>query len=350
MRRDNIDSTKKFKGISDDKLIVQKSNPLYGLWRSEITLAEFKILDAYLSRINSRNPETRMVQFSKGELEQLLGVVKINKNELGKRLVHLMKPVEVGDPTDENSLHLVTLFEEASAGRDSNGVWQIRLTCTQAAMEYIFNIESLGYLRYKLRCVTSLGSRYSYILFLYIEKNRYRKTWTISVEELKKILSCENDIAYNEFKRFNNHILNKCHKEITEKTECKFIYTPVRTGRCVTDIQFTVESLPPEIFEDRKELEEKQSSPYEDQYEERLHLLSEMCGNEFSKEEIAELLEDMLALPFDFEDDIAAADFLRRQYTKLRTQAAKNEKKGSGIKNRFSYLKKIIKKAENIND
>ena len=48
--------TKPITGTGRDperQLTVQKSNPLYGLWRSELTLAEFKILDTYLSRINS---------------------------------------------------------------------------------------------------------------------------------------------------------------------------------------------------------------------------------------------------------------------------------------------------------
>ena len=31
-----------------DKLTVQKSLPLFSLWRSELSLAEFKILDTYL--------------------------------------------------------------------------------------------------------------------------------------------------------------------------------------------------------------------------------------------------------------------------------------------------------------
>ena len=33
----------------ETRLTVQKSNPLFGLWRSELTLAEFKIIDTYLS-------------------------------------------------------------------------------------------------------------------------------------------------------------------------------------------------------------------------------------------------------------------------------------------------------------
>ena len=46
---------------NEDKLTVQKSLPLFSLWRSELTLAEFKILDTYLSRIDSHKPEKRAI-------------------------------------------------------------------------------------------------------------------------------------------------------------------------------------------------------------------------------------------------------------------------------------------------
>ncbi len=62
---------------SAEKLTVQKSMPLFSLWRSELTLSEFKILDTYLARINSHEPDRRIVEFSKGELEEKLGVKKI---------------------------------------------------------------------------------------------------------------------------------------------------------------------------------------------------------------------------------------------------------------------------------
>ncbi len=39
-----------------DNLLVQKSNPLQTLSQTNLTLPEFKILDAYLSRIDSRRP------------------------------------------------------------------------------------------------------------------------------------------------------------------------------------------------------------------------------------------------------------------------------------------------------
>ena len=49
--------------------IVSKSRPLLSLSKSELSLYELKVLDTYLSRINSRNPDERTVIFDKGEFE-----------------------------------------------------------------------------------------------------------------------------------------------------------------------------------------------------------------------------------------------------------------------------------------
>ena len=152
--------------------------------------------------------------------------------------------VEVPDKDEKKGFQLVTLFEEAEAEQDDDGLWNVKLECTQKAMKYFFNIENLGYLRYKLRCITSLTSRYTYIMFIYLEANRFRKSWEVPLEELKKILHCENEATYNEFRFFNVKILKKVQKEMHEKTECQYSYFPIKRGRSVKAIRFEVETLP----------------------------------------------------------------------------------------------------------
>ena len=229
----------------ENKLTVQKSLPLFALWRSDLTLSEFKILDTYLSRIDSHKPEKRAIILEKGEIENALGIQKINNQDLKLRLKHLMgNVVEVPDKDEKKGFQLVTLFEEAEAEQDDDGLWNVKLECTQKAMKYFFNIENLGYLRYKLRCITSLKSRYTYIMFIYLEANRFRKSWEVPLEELKKILHCENEATYNEFRFFNVKILKKVQKEMHEKTECQYSYFPIKRGRSVKAIRFEVETLP----------------------------------------------------------------------------------------------------------
>ena len=81
----------------NEKLIVQKSNPLRSLSETGMSLVEFKILDAYLSRIDSHEPDRRFVRFGKGELERLLGVTKISKKDLSDRLDGLFRVVTIQD-------------------------------------------------------------------------------------------------------------------------------------------------------------------------------------------------------------------------------------------------------------
>lgn len=249
------EKSEELKGLprKEEKMLVQKSNPLYSLWKSGLSLAEFKILDVYLSRIDSRHPEKRTVIFEKGELEHLLDVQKISKKDLDNRLDHLLgQVVTLDDPRYRRGIHKVTLFEESEAQPDDSGAWTVSLSCTQKAMDYFFNIEKIGYLRYRLRSVVQLTSRYSYILFCYIEKNRYRKSWTVSLDDLKIILGATEE-TYGQFKYFKKFILEKSRKEIIDKTQCKFDYEPIKKGRRVAEIRFTVATL--------TDLEEKKENP-----------------------------------------------------------------------------------------
>ena len=80
-------------------------------------------------------------------------------------------------------------------------------------------------------------------MFTYLESNRFRKTWEIGLDELKHILNCENEEYAKEFKYFNRDVLKRIQKEMHEKTECRYAYTPVKKGRSVVAIRFTVEPL-----------------------------------------------------------------------------------------------------------
>ncbi|MBR1421899.1 MAG: replication initiation protein [Ruminococcus sp.] len=253
-KRVTLPSTPDYIGIPEDinKLIVQKSNPLKSLSETGMTLSEFKILDAYLSRIDSRIPEKRSVRFEKGELEKLLGVERIRKEDLNARLDGLFKTVTIKDKDKENGFTKIGLFEKAEAKQDEYGLWQVDLVCTPSAMEYIFNVEIMGYLPYMLKNIIELTSRYSYVLYLYLEARRkglLSNEWEVDVDELKRILQC-NSSMYDEFKEFNR-LLKKCHYEINEKTDLKFSYYPRRKGRRVKMIQFSIETPKKELSCDK---------------------------------------------------------------------------------------------------
>lgn len=343
-------------GRSPETHLIQKSNPLLSLSETDMTLPELKILDVYLDRIDSHDEEKRTIQFGKGEIEKMLGVSRILKNDLEKRLRHLAQVVKIEDATKPEGFKLVSLFEEIGAWQDDDGLWQISLTCTNRAREYIFNIDNIGYLRYRLKSVISLTSRYSYVMYLWLEHNRFRRSWEIDLTELKALLRCTAN-TYSQFKRFNDLVLKKCQKEILEKTDCRFTYEPLKRGRSVHAVRFTVETLqtiediPGQIGLD--EFSETVPS-YSDVYSEEAAKRDKICGG-FGRVEFSGFTDEQLELLKDIgwtkkrDSDVqahlqnlgsmpdacqyATADYLRQV---ILTAKARHPK------NLFLYVKKII--------
>lgn len=333
---------------NEDKLTVQKCLPLFSLWRSELTLSEFKILDTYLSRIDSHQPDKRTVVFEKGELEKLLGVKRIRTEELDERLKHLGTPIRIDDSTSKNKRFTrISLFEKAVAEQDEYGLWQVELTASPSAMKYFFNIENLGYLRYKLRCITSITSRYTYIMFIYLEANRFRKSWEVSLEELKEILACDKEETYKEFKRFNDRLLKRVQKEMREKTECKYTYEPIKKGRSVVSVKFTVETLPKASLD----IDPNQMTLEQWQEKKREGALWEEAVAEFgfTSEQIETLQEVLICIPESrMPQSIVcydAIDLRRYHYMCIKVAELKNRK---NVKNHFSYLLKMLKQDADI--
>lgn len=346
MAKKNIDPIVSL-GTDIDNLCVQKSKPLFSLWKSDLSLAEFKILDTYLSRIDSRKPDKRVVLFNKGELESLLGVSKINSSELEARLTHLMgSVVKIDDGNEKKGFRLVSLFEEAVAEQDDYGSWQVRMECTQKAMKYFFDIEHLGYLRYKLRCITSIGSRYSYIMFMYLESNRFRKTWSVDVNELKSILRCDTEETYKAFKRFNDLILKKTQLELHDKTECRFSYKTLKSGRNVSRIEFTLETIQDEedMFIDMMDKCENASDYPNDGTDLWIEALEDL---NFKSDELAEIGAALRSVPaHKLPDDntlhMNEIEFRRYAYISKKFTAFTRYNNKNPITHKFSYFLKMI--------
>lgn len=323
-----------------DKLTVQKSKPLFALWQSELTLAEFKILDTYLGRINSHDDEHRTVKFEKGELEELLGVKQLKPQVLDDRLKHLMTTVRIPDEDSNRGFTRISLFEKAHVEQDNYGVWEAELTCTESAKKYIFDVENITYLRYKLKNIINIKSRYTYIMFLYLWDNKYRGTWEIELDELKSILNCENEETYKQFKRFNDLILKKVQKEMHEVTDIRYDYETVKRGRSVVAVRFTYKS---KIFNvSPEDIPGQLTLTYTSV--ELWHQPLESFG--FSPEELNEL-DSVLAtvsdaaLP-DNEYTMGDTKLRRYQYMLQKATEIKRRDTENPIRNKFLYLKKMI--------
>lgn len=340
-------------GSRPDIAIVQKSKPLFALTESNLTLPELKILDVFLSRINSHDPDKTSVMFERGELEKILCVTQLKEKDLDLRLKHLFTSVKLQDEDDPRGFVRIGLMERAEANQDENGQWQVLLKCTEDAKEYIFNIENLGYLKYRLALIVNLTSRYSYTLVLYLLDNRYRESWIIDLESLKSVLGCKSP-TYSEYKFFNNDILKKCKQEIESKTDLRFTYEPVKTGRKVTKIKFSVKTNQQITMEDVLPL--SSAAEEEPQTEEDLMIekygskqladLAAHCNYEFTCDEMkvidAILNESKIPETSSSQGipELAKWDYLSKKHKEFLIAVQKHV-----VKKRFEYFKKMLEKA-----
>lgn len=223
---------------------VQKSNPLVQLCKNkDISLMAFKLLDIYLSRINSHEPDRRTVIIPRGELEQVMGVKRLERDDIAAALKSLSVGVDVA-VGERNKVDVISLFQRMTATRfDDDDVWSVRLTCTEEAMQYVFNVDDLGYLRYRLGAVANLRGRMAYVMFMYLESNRFRGSWTVELHELKSLLGCDDNDYYNEFRRFDEKVLRRLQKELADKANCRFSYEKIKKGRKIVALMFTLESI-----------------------------------------------------------------------------------------------------------
>lgn len=333
-------------GRDTDKLTIQKSKPLFALWQSELTLAEFKILDTYLGRINSHDDEHRTVKFEKGELENLLGVKQLKPQVLDDRLQHLMTTVRIPDKNSKRGFTRIALFEKAHAEQDDYGVWEAELTCTESAKKYIFDVENLNYLRYKLKNIVNIKSRYTYIMFLYLWENKYRGTWEEPLDKMKLVLNCNNEPTYKEFKRFNDLVLKKVHKEIHEATDIKYDYETVKKGRSVVAVRFIYKSKildEAEVDENQMTLEQWQ----EEAVKEKELWQTPLEDFNFTQEQYDELFSVLITIP-DFKLPQSSAcygsvELMRYHYIDQKAKEIKRRDTQKPIRSKFSYLLKLMK-------
>lgn len=331
-------------GNLDDDYIVEKSRPLMLMREVPFSLGELKVLDTYLSRINARDPEATTVRFSKDEYEHLMDIERMRPERLQKYVESIMqKTISVPDENARGGWKIYTLFEYAECSQDENEQWWIDLTCTPMAKKLFFNLDKIGYVRYQLSNVLPLVSKHSVLLYLYLLDNRFRREWTVSLDELReKVFRCNTKFYAENFKNFKQDILEKAIKEVNEKTDLTFEYAPVKTGRRVTGIAFSL--IKDEVLLLAEDDEDGQTSLFDHgEYaaaleEDPIQLSIDALPDWVTREQVEELRE--LARPhIPFEVHLNQVEewffhYFRRKVMML--QAKKN------VKSPYAWLKKAV--------
>jgi len=288
--------------------------------------------------------------------------------ELGRVDIKYMKSVTnsllgkvVNVPDEKGGYTGFQLFKECTVSKDDNGEWFVEIDAHDKALPLMFEFKT-RYFSYQLW--NALRLRSSNQLRMYEILKQYEKIGTriLGIDELRELLGVAK-IEYPRFGDFKNRVLDACQQALTEITDIKFTYEPYGKrgkGGKILALKFTIEknedytdqlTLYEFIEERRNESEGLVQDTGQEQgvdginasteYREKIELLMEACGNEFSFNEIVVIFNEMRdKLPYDiWGESIKCFDYLSDKYREMIMRNEKNK-----IKHRFSYLRSIIGK------
>lgn len=314
------------------------------LANSSMGLSELKILEAYVKKISTSNGRMLAV-LKKNELEEFLGVGKINRAELEKRMecLFLQRVPVLGGAVE--ALQDTPLFERCELKRDIYGVWTCYLVATPLGLASLFTEEEKKRIAERFDKSKNLSSRYSYLLYRYLDDNTEYGEWEVDLDELKNIIGCNKE-SYDSFKAFNHIILKKCQTEIQKVTGLTYEYELIKYIRKVTGIRFIVRN----IEQDEEIAEKEMQDIAKKKQKENLDLLSSACENEFSEDEMQLILSILSSINVPENEHgiwIARHAYLSEKYMTFKIYANKRQEEGNPIRHRFDYFIKMIKNERN---
>ena len=233
-----------------DNLSVSKSNKLIQVnlleAKTRLLLQDQKLILSVIGQINPNDDDFKDYQISVNDLSKITGIKIQNLyasiDEACTRLISSV--ITIKEPHNKDGFLKVTWFSHAEY-IPSKGI--VNFSVSPRIKPYLLKFNG-AYTKYQLKQIMNLKSSYSirfYELmrqFLPIEsvKKGIKKSFReITLDELRGYLGVE-DSRYDRFRDFRRFVLEKCQKEITEETDLTFDFEPVRRGRKIHAIKFTI--------------------------------------------------------------------------------------------------------------
>lgn len=226
--------------------IIEKSNPILEA-RNDMTLQQLRFFNIYLALINPLDENTKRVSLP---LQTISNLLKVELNELavrkmGKACMQLY--IDLADFDKEakkrGAMRLRHMFQKFDVDKDDDGVWMVTMQADEDILPYLFDIKTMGYLKYSLYNVLTLDGKVQIKLYEILKLGQGLKNYTLALDDLKARLGVSDMKSYIAYKKFKQAVLDRCIKEINEKTDIRVKFEEIRgpgRGRPVNAIRFYV--------------------------------------------------------------------------------------------------------------
>lgn len=360
--------------------LVVKQNAVNEMRTHDMTLQELRLFTIYLSKINPKDQKTKKVSFKMSDFQAIMELRQMNIPYFKRVADSLIKKL-VFQPLDNGGFQAFPIFSWFKVAPNEKGEWQVDIDINEYALPLLFDFKG-HFFKYELWNALRLKSKNQLRMYEILKQYEGIGYRVLSVKELKSLLGIEEN-EYNLFKNFRQDVLEVCKKSLSQNTDISFDYEPYgkkgRGGKII-ELKFTVtknkdfkDPLSLEKFIDLKsqslfynyeeEYEEQEEQEHEQLelddreeyidtndldenglvratgrhpvYEERITYLMDACLNEFNRDEVVVLFDEIrAAVPHIYEDELHSHDYLQRKYREMVMRRPATS--------RLGYLRKLI--------
>lgn len=114
---------------------------------------------------------------------------------------------------------------------------RIKVQLNKELEPFLINLKE-KFTKYELINVLTLHGKYTIRLYEILKSYLWLREWTVDITVLKDMINCK---GYEQFKEFKRNVLEKSLKEINDFTDMQVDYEPIRRGRKISEIKFTID-------------------------------------------------------------------------------------------------------------
>lgn len=223
------------KVVKDNRLIQKLTRRKY-----ELTAQEQKIIGFIVSLIKPPKKATDTPQYRYTFDVRLFCKVCGIYCDSGKNYADVKAALErIADKgfwIDEGDSELY--FQWIVSPRIYKKTGKVSVRITEEVMPYLWNLRE-RFVAYELYQTLAMKSVYSIELFELLKSYAFRKTITVSIEDLRKYFGLGE--KYEHYKDFKRRVIEPAIAEINEYTDLTVSYEPYRSGRFYVALTFKIE-------------------------------------------------------------------------------------------------------------
>jgi plasmid replication initiation protein len=217
--------------MTNDLTVVKANSLIEASYR--LTLDEMRLLALTIGTMNPKSDQ-QVFEFSVSEFVNQFP--EVNADRAYTQIKSAIERISERWVKTEDERH-VTKFRWVSSQTYFKKEGRFKIALTNEIMPYLTQLKG-QFTQYQLNHISGFSSIHAIRLYeLFTQYKRLGDRY-ISVEDLKKWLQLED--KYDRYNNLNQRVLTPALSEINEKSDLFVEYEPIKKGRKVTGIEFSI--------------------------------------------------------------------------------------------------------------